>query len=231
MKKSLILMPLIAALLVTGCTGTKRSNKKKSSGNTPTSGQTTSDGGDPVVVTWPSVADGDGSEANPYSPSQARDEAKKLEQSTTQSTVLGAEVYVRGYVCVIEDIALDRPRKNKPSVIDNDVKFYLADSKVYCDNDQVQTQDAILKDQAFGVYFATWQSPTGKWTDYQQVMNIYGRLVTVKGKLMNWMYCPQLSADSGSHPYVVSVGDKYAGADPNYQSLCSEARSHDADAQ
>ena len=65
-------MPLIAALLVTGCTGAKKSKKKKSSGDTPTSGQTTSDGGDPVVVTWPSVADGDGSEANPYSPSQAR---------------------------------------------------------------------------------------------------------------------------------------------------------------
>lgn len=227
MKKSLVLLPLVAVLLCGGCTAKKSGGKKKKSSGEPAPSSQVG----PIEVSWPSVAQGDGSEANPYSPSQARDEAKKLEKSTLDDTYLGAEVYVRGYVCVIEDIALDRPRKTKPSIIDNDVKFYLADNVVYCNNEEVDTQDDCLYDQAFGVYFAAYMSVNGKWTDYAQACSIYGCLVTVKGYLMNWMYCPQLSgADKNSHPYITNVGEKYSQADPNYEPLVTEEQAHDANA-
>ena len=223
MKKSLILLPLVAALLCAGCTSTKKSGKKKKSDEP--SGSVTPPG--PVEVTWPSVQEGDGSEANPYNPTQAREEAKKLEVSTVSNTVIGTtDVYVRGYVCVIEDIALDRPRSTNPSIIDNDVKFYLADSAVSCTNEEVGTQDAVLADKAFGVYFATWMSASGKWTDYAHACSIYGCLVTVKGRLQNWVYCPQINSEKNSHPFVTNVGDKYAGADPNYEALVTEAQAH-----
>lgn len=245
MKKSLIMLPLVAALLCAGCTTTKKSGgKKKSSSVSQTSQKTsaskTSNTAAPSGTSatsedqslpespWPAVPTGDGTEANPYNPTQARVEAEKLQESTTKTTVVGDhDVWVRGYVCVIEDIALDRPRQGKPDIIDNDVKFQLADDFAFATNEIVQTQDEILDKIGFGVYFAiNLPSEEGKWSSYEQACAIYGKLVTVKGRLQNWLFCPQLNAQTGAHPQVVAIGESAPNADPSYTPLVTEEEAH-----
>jgi len=238
MKKRLAMIPLLAAaVLAAACTSTTKKKKKSSTAPAPTS-QTSVEPGPtttsltslgPITTDWPAVAEGDGSEANPYNVSQAR--AQALTQTQTADTksqdqyLSPTQVYVRGYVCVIEDIAINRPRKTGSSIIDNDVKFYLADAGVSVTNEQVGAQACS---EGFGVYFARNVNNTD-WSSYQEACDIYGKLVVVKGYLINWKFVPEItgkSSDACPHPVMISVGEKSSTADPEYKPLVTEEESH-----
>ena len=246
MKKTFVMIPLLAAaVLAASCTSTPKKKKKKSSSEEPVPTSVvpgpTSEQPAPTSVTpgptsigpgpvsdWPAVPQGDGTEANPYNVTQARAQALTQEQTAdtkNQDKYLSpTPVYVRGYVCVIEDIAINRPRKAGSSTIDNDVKFYLADDGVSVNNEQVGGQACS---DGFGVYFARNINDTN-WNSYQEACDIYGRLVVVKGYLINWKFVPEVtgkSSDACPHPVMINIGEKSPTADPNYQPLVTEEQS------
>jgi len=216
MKKSLLILPLVAGMIVCAGCVTKKSKKKSSGGEED----------DPTAaIAWPSVTNGTGTQESPYNVTTAREMALKLEvckdPSNQTSYIDPTRIYVAGYVCCIEDVAIERPDGKGGTY--NDVRVWLADSQEsHVSNEQVTAKDAK---NGFCVYYALKNG--GKWDDYNDAISIYGKLVTVAGNLINWMETPELTKDkSGNICDIVKIGEKASVASKSYTPMVTEEQSH-----
>ena len=217
MKKSLIILPL-AALLLIGCKG-RGGDTAATSGDDPTSSAPTSvapttkpSTPTPTSEThpdspWPAVATGDGlSRETPWNVTQAWDYVDQNltetyeTSSTEQDKVKSPEkYYVRGYVCVLQTVSDGRDPAHP-----NSVQIHLADDVHHVTEDEVLTKSDFVR-QGFCVYFAD----TDPAMDRATAEDIEGRLVTVYGYLLNWGFEPEIT--SGGIIYDIST-EKYTPA-------------------
>lgn len=220
MKKSLIILPL-AALLLIGCKG--RGGETSSGDDTdssPTSQVTPTSQVGPTVQPsspatsethpdspWPAVATGDGlTRETPWNVTQAWEYVDQnltktyATSAAEQDTVKSAEkYYIRGYVCVLQTVSDGRDPEHP-----NSVQIHLADDVHHVTEDEVMTKSDFVR-QGFCVYFAD----TDPAMDRATAEDIEGRLVTVYGYLLNWGFEPEVT--SGGIIYDVST-EKYTPA-------------------
>lgn len=223
MKKSLIILPL-AALLLIGCKG-RGGDTAATSGDDTTSSPTsqvtpTSQVGPTVQPStpsstsethpdspWPAVATGDGlTRETPWNVTQAWEYVDQnltetyATSAAEQNAVKSAEkYYIRGYVCVLQTISDGRDPAHP-----NSVQIHLADDVHHVTEDEVMTKSEFVR-QGFCVYFAD----TDPAMDRATAEDIEGRLVTVYGYLLNWGFEPEVT--SGGIIYDVST-EKYTPA-------------------
>ena len=199
MKKSLIFILPLAAIALVGCRrggGDTTSSPESTTSNPAPTTQTptittpsvpTSSGPRPESP-WPAVPTGDGSEANPWNVTQAWDYVdQNLEETHATSAAEQAavrspqEYYVRGWCNYIEQVS---DRGNFA------IKFHMADDLHYTTEDEVMNKDANVR-QGFCVYFGNTDPA---FTSEEQALATQGKLVTVKGYLLNWAYEPEVTS-------------------------------------
>ena len=203
MKKSLIILPL-AALLLIGCKG-RGGNVTTSGGDTTSAAPTTvlppSSGPAPVTSSaprpaspWGAIPEGDGSEANPFNVTQAWDYAvNELTEKTPYDGVDEATVrssqqyYVRGYLCYIEQFSDPTSPKADPNH-PNSMKFYMADAGHYTTEEEVMNKECH---EGFCVYFGD-TDPALESQDAGRAL--VGKIVTVYGYILNWKYVPEITS-------------------------------------
>ena len=217
MKKSLIILPL-AALLLIGCRGrggdTAATTDDPTSSPATTSVAPTTKPSTPSVTSethpdspWPAVAEGDGlTRETPWNVTQAWN---YVDQNLTETYATGAseqdavksaqKYYVRGYVCVLQTVSDGRDSSHP-----NSVQIHLADDQHHVTEDEVMTKSSFVR-QGFCVYFADTETPLTR----EEAEDIGGRLVTVYGYLLNWGYEPEVT--SGGILYDIS-SEKYTPA-------------------
>lgn len=219
MKKSLLIVLPIAALALVGCrrggrdsstsSGSQQGGSSASSQVTTQERPSTQPSADTEpshpVSPWPSVPQGDGSEANPWNVSQAWEYVDKQLEMTYSTDAQeqdkvksNKEYYVRGYVCFIQAHS-DGRDPNHP----HSVQFHMADDVHHVTEDEVMNKYSHVR-QGFCVYFADYKTP---FASEQEAQQIDRKLVTVKGYLLNWAYEPEITKDGT----IVEIGPEAPG--------------------
>lgn len=215
MKKSLIILPL-AALLLIGCKG-RGGDVTTSGGDTTSAAPTTvvppSTGPAPVTSSaarpaspWGAIPEGNGTEASPFNVTQAWDYVTKNLTQTADTDAAkqdlvksDVEYYVRGYVCYVEAISDPSSPKADPNH-PHAVKFHMADAGHYATEDEVMNKDCH---EGFCVYFAD----TNPALESEEAARaLAGKIVTVKGYLLNWKFEPEITSGG----VIVDVTDPNA---------------------
>lgn len=210
MKKSLLVILPLAALALAGCRGGKgktsnpsgesessqssggETTSNKSSASNPSTPSASSEPPHPASP-WPAVPDGDGTEANPWSVTQAWEYVDKnleltystdaSEQSSKKSS---KQYYVKGYVCYLETLS-DGRDPNHP----HSVKFHMGDSVHHVTEEEIM-ENSSWERQGLCVYFADTEPAFATEEDAKA---IDGCLVTVKGYLLNWGFEPEITSN------------------------------------
>lgn len=191
MKKSLLIIPLAAALLA-GCLPGGGKGGSSSTSKTPTNvnPSSTPEATHPASP-WSAIPEGDGTESSPWNVTQAWDYVTtQLTQtfstdSTEQDKVKSdKEYYVRGWVCVVGTLSDGRDEDHPHSVL-----FYMADNNHHTTAQEVEDMSDYCHD-SFCVYFADREPP---FTSAEESKTIEGKVVTVKGYLLNWKPVPEIT--------------------------------------
>lgn len=205
MKKSLIILP-VAALLLIGCKG--RGGETSSGDDTtssPTSQVTPTSQVGPTVQPstpsatsethpdspWPAVPTGDGtSRATPWNVTQAwqyvDQNLEKTYATSGQDAYKSAQqYYVRGWISYIEAHS-DGRDSNHP----HSIKFHMADDQHHTTEDEVLTKSDFVR-EGFCVYFADTDPALAT---QEAAAALEGKCVTVYGYLLNWGFEPEVTA-------------------------------------
>lgn len=201
MKKSLLIIPLAAALL-SGCLpgggkGGSSSTSKSVTNVTPPSEPEATHPASP----WGAVPTGDGTESSPWNVTQAWEyvdsnltmtfATDKSEQDKVKSD---KEYYVRGWMCVLETVSDGRDPAHPHSI-----KFYMADNNHHVTAEEVESMSDFCR-EGFCVYFADTDPALAS---EEAARALEGKVVTVKGYLLNWKPVPEVTGGG----VIVNVQD------------------------